>query len=38
MPKDEEVDLAIEAWDGKIDELAAIFIDFLGRIKIAAPA
>ena len=35
MPTDEEIDLAVEAWDGKTDELAAIFLDFLGR-KLAA--
>jgi len=32
MPQDEEVDLAIEAWDGKQDELASIFTGFLSRV------
>jgi pimeloyl-ACP methyl ester carboxylesterase len=32
MPQDMEVDLFIEAWDEKREELAAIFIDFLKRV------
>ena len=31
MPQDMEVDLYIEAWDEKREELAAIFVDFLKR-------
>jgi len=38
MPTDEEVDLAVEAWDGKIEELAAIFLEFLSRLAVASPA
>jgi len=33
MPKDREVDLAIEEWDTKHAELAAIFVDFLNRVR-----
>jgi pimeloyl-ACP methyl ester carboxylesterase len=32
MPQDMEVDLYVEAWDEKREELAAIFIDFLKRV------
>ena len=31
MPQDMEVDLYIEAWDEKREEMAAIFVDFLKR-------
>ncbi len=37
MPQDAEADLAIEAWDEKRGELAAIFIDFLNRVSAASP-
>jgi pimeloyl-ACP methyl ester carboxylesterase len=33
MPEDRDVDLAVEEWDDKEDELAAIFIDFLNRVS-----
>lgn len=33
MTEDKEVDLAVEDWDEKEDELAAIFIDFLNRVS-----
>ena len=32
MPQDMEVDLHVEAWDEKREEMAAIFIDFLKRV------
>ena len=32
MPQDMEVDLYVEAWDDKRDEMAAIFVDFLKRV------
>ena len=38
MMTDEGVDLAVEAWDGKHDELAAIFVEFLGRVAAPTPA
>src|SRR5262249_61542856 len=31
MPQDMEVDLYVEAWDAKREEMAAIFVDFLRR-------
>ena len=37
MPQEAEADLAIEAWDAKREELAAIFIDFLDRVSVASP-
>lgn len=37
MPQDVEADLAIEAWDEKLGEMAAIFIDFLHRVSVASP-
>ncbi len=33
MPQDRDVDLAVEEWDEKEDELAAIFVDFLNRVS-----
>ena len=36
MPQDMEVDLYVEAWDEKREELAAIFVDFLKRAPAAA--
>ena len=33
MPTDEEIDLATEGWDEKQDELASIFVEFLGRVR-----
>ena len=36
MPQDMEVDLYIEAWDEKRQELAAIFVDFLKRVPAVA--
>ncbi|MGH7340071.1 MAG: alpha/beta fold hydrolase [Candidatus Rokuibacteriota bacterium] len=33
MPQDMEVDLYVEAWDEKREELAAIFVDFLKRVS-----
>jgi hypothetical protein len=40
FPKDEEVPLAVEAWDDpqKQAELAAILVGFLNRVSAAAPA
>jgi pimeloyl-ACP methyl ester carboxylesterase len=38
MATDEEVDLAVEGWDGKHEDLAAIFVDFLGRRLAVATA
>jgi pimeloyl-ACP methyl ester carboxylesterase len=32
MPQDMEVDMYVEAWDEKREELAAIFVDFLKRV------
>ena len=37
MPQDADADVAIEAWDEKREELAAIFIDFLDRVSVASP-
>jgi pimeloyl-ACP methyl ester carboxylesterase len=36
LPEDKEVDLAVEDWDAKDDELAAIFVGFLDRVSSAA--
>ena len=36
MPEDVDAPLALEAWDEKEEELAAIFIDFLNRVSAAA--
>jgi pimeloyl-ACP methyl ester carboxylesterase len=36
MPQDMEVDLYVEAWDEKRQELSAIFVDFLKRVSPAA--
>jgi pimeloyl-ACP methyl ester carboxylesterase len=36
LPEQKNVDLAMEDWEGKDDELAAIFVDFLNRVA-AAP-
>ncbi len=33
MTEDREVDLAVEEWDDKEDELAAIFVGFLNRVS-----
>ena len=35
MPQDMEVDLYVEAWDAKREEMAAIFTDFLKRVPAA---
>jgi pimeloyl-ACP methyl ester carboxylesterase len=36
MPQDMEVDLYIEAWDEKREEMASIFVDFLKRVPAVA--
>jgi hypothetical protein len=36
MREDKDVDLALEDWDDKEEELAAIFIDFLNRVSAAS--
>ena len=36
MPQDMEVDLYVEAWDEKRNEMAAIFVDFLKRVPALA--
>lgn len=36
MPQDVEVDIFSEGWDEKRGEMAAIFIDFLNRVSVAA--
>ena len=36
MPQDMEVDLYVEAWDAKREEMAAIFVDFLKRVPVAS--
>ena len=36
MPQDMEVDMYVEAWDEKRQEMAAIFVDFLARVSAAS--
>ena len=38
FPHDVEVDVFTEGWDEKREEMAAIFVDFLNRVSVAAPA
>lgn len=38
FPRDVEMDLAVDAWEDKHDELAAIFVDFLSRVVAPTPA
>ena len=38
MPRDMEVDLAIEGWDEKREELASIVVDFLKRASVVSRA
>jgi len=33
MGEDVDADLAIEGWDGREDDLAAIFVGFLDRVS-----
>ena len=38
MPDDLDLDLAIELWDGREDDLAAILVGFLNRVSIPSPS